>query len=612
MEKGIRIEIKESKRVVKGLGYYETSGIKDLRQIVKESVRKFGDQTGFKFKDKDKNITGKTYREFDSDIDSLGTVLHEMGLKGLRFAIIGENRYEWGVCYLSVTNGTGVAVPLDKYLPESEVEMLIDRGKVDVIFYSPAFHGMMLSISKKNERIKYYICMDCPDILERDNEQNSFLTLNELIKRGKELLEKGNRSFIDADIDRTGMSMLLFTSGTTSMAKGVMLSHSNITSNVESICSTIKVYPGDAHLSLLPLHHTFENTVGFLFMVYSGVVIAYCDGIKYITQNLKEYNISLLVVVPAILETFHKRITEGIKKSGKENLLNMLIAISEFLRKLGIDLRRKFFKSVFAQFAPALRLAVSGAAPLDPKVVIWFGKIGFNLIQGYGLTETSPVVSTNNDYVNKPGTVGLPIKDVEIAIENPDENGIGEIITRGPNVMIGYYNDEKATSEALDSNGWYRTGDLGAIDEDGFLRITGRAKSMIVLDNGKKAFPEEYEVALNNIPGVKNSFVWGHITEDGSVQICAKLVADKEFMENERLSETQMAERVDAIVKEINKNIPKYKILRYVFFSYEDLVLTTTLKIKRNIEMEKISKLIKDTGLNMRRLSGKFIDTLSR
>lgn len=611
MEKDIRIEMKNGKRIVKGLGYYETSDIKDLRQIVKESARKHGDRTGFKFKDKDKNITGKTYCEFDNDIDSLGTALHEMGLKGLRFAIIGENRYEWGVCYLSVTNGTGVAVPLDKYLPESEVELLIERGKVDVIFYSPAFHGMMLSISKKNRRIKYYICMDYLDGAEGHDGQNSFKTLPELIKKGKELLESGNRSFIDTKIDRTGMSVLLFTSGTTSMAKGVMLSHANIASNVESICSTIKIYPSDAHLSLLPLHHTFENTVGFLFMVYSGVIIAYCDGIKYITQNFNEYNITLLVAVPAILETLYKRITEGIKKSGKENLLNILIGLSEFLRKLGIDLRRKFFKSVFAQFAPNLRLAVSGAAPLDPKAVIWFGKIGFNLIQGYGLTETSPVVSTNNDYVNRPGTVGLPIKDVEIAIENPDENGIGEIVTRGPNVMIGYYNDEKATAEAIDSDGWYRTGDLGTIDEDGFLRITGRAKSMIVLDNGKKAFPEEYEITLNNIPGVKNSFVWGHITEDGSVQICAKLVIDKEYMENEKLSEEQMAEQIDAAVREINQNIPKYKVLRYIIFSYEDLVLTTTLKIKRNIEMERISNLLKDTGLDMRKLSGKFVDEIS-
>ena len=608
MEKGVRIEMKDGKRVVEGLGYYETPDIRDLRQIVKESVRKFGYQTAFKFKDKDKNIIGKTYREFDSDIDGLGTALHDMGLKGLRFAVLGENRYEWGVCYLAAINGTGIAVPLDKYLPENEVELLIERGKVDVIFYSPAFHQMMLSISKKNKNLQYYICMD---YLEKDiSNSKMFMALPDIIKKGRTLLDAGNKSFVDAEIDRTGMSVLLFTSGTTSMAKGVMLSHANIASNVEAITSIVKIYPGDAHLSLLPLHHTFENTVGFLFMVFSGVVIAYCDGIKHITQNLREYDISLLVAVPAILETFHKRVTEGVKKSGKEKALNILIGISEFLRKLGIDLRRKLFKSVFEQFAPKLRLAVSGAAPLDPEAVVWFGKIGFYLIQGYGLTETSPVVAANNDFVNVPGTVGYPLKSVEVAIADPDENGMGEIITRGPNVMIGYYDDPQATSEVLESDGWYHTGDLGIIDEKGFLKITGRAKSMIVLGNGKKAFPEEYEIYLNNIPGVKDSFAWGHIGKDSDVQVCAKIVIDKEYMEQEKVSEEQIAERIAEAVKEINKTLPKYKILRYIIFSYEDLVLTTTLKTKRNIEMKRVSRVIENSGLDMRKLSGKFIDHL--
>ncbi len=609
MKKGVRIEMKDGKRVVEGLGYYETTKISDLRQIVKDSVRKFGDQTGFRFKDKDKKITGKTYNEFDSDIDSLGTSLYNMGLKGLRFAVISENRYEWGVCYLAVTNGTGIAVPLDKYLPENEVETLIERGKVDVIFYSPTYQQMMLSISKKTRNLKYFICMESLDgeALELD----TFSALPDLIKKGRALLDAGDKSFVDADIDRTSMSVLLFTSGTTSMAKGVMLSHVNIASNVEAISSTIKIYPGDAHLSVLPLHHTFENTTGFLFMVFAGVVIAYCDGIKHITQNLREYNITILVAVPAILETLHKRVIEGVKKSGKEKALNMLIGISEFLRKLGIDLRRKLFKSVFEQFAPKLRLAVSGAAPLDPEAVIWFGKIGFYLIQGYGLTETSPVVAVNNDFVNVPGTVGYPLNGVEIAIAQPDENGIGEIITRGPNVMIGYYEDPKATAEVLSSDGWYRTGDLGVIDERGFLKITGRAKSMIVLDNGKKAFPEEYEVLLNNIPGVKNSFVWGHVARDGGVQVCAKLVIDKEFMTGTGFSESQIAESVGIAVKDINKSIPTYKVIRYIVFSYEDLVSTTTMKTKRNIELEKISKVIENAGLDMRKLSGQFIDSLA-
>ncbi len=602
MEKGIRIVNKEGKRVVEGIGYYEPAKISDLKQIVKESAKKYGDSKAFLFKDKQGNITGKTFHDFDRDIDALGTALHDMGLKGLRFSIIGENRYEWAVCYLAVANGTGIAVPLDKHLPANEVESLIERGRVDVIFYSPNYQEMIESISKKNKRLKYYVCMED---FEKKAEQR-FLSLPELIHKGKTLLDAGDRSFVDQDIDRNGMSILLFTSGTTSMAKGVMLSHSNIASNVSSITSMIKATPEDTHLSLLPLHHTFENTVGFLFMVHAGVKIAYCDGIKHIAKNLKEYNVSLLVAVPAVIETLYKRLMDGIRKSGKEKLVGTMIKVSNALRKIGIDLRRKLFKSIFEQFAPNLRLAVSGAAPLDPEVVIWFKSIGFNVVQGYGLTETSPVVAANNDFVNEPGTIGHPLQGIETAILDPDESGIGEIVTRGPNVMLGYYEDEASTKEVLDDAGWFRTGDLGTIDKEGFIRITGRAKSMIVFTNGKKAFPEEYELLLNNIPGVKDSFAWGNRAPDGDIQVCAKLVLDQEVPGS--IPDQQIGEKLNSAIREINKTLPQYKIIRYFFFTDTDLVKTTTLKTKRNIELEKVLAVVKKSGTDMRKLSGSRVE----
>lgn len=603
MEKGIRIVNKEGKRVVEGLGYYEPAKVNDIRALVKNSVRKFGDARGFLFKDRDGNIIGKTYRELDRDVDSLGTALYDMGLKGQRFAVIGENRYEWGVCYLAVTNGTGIVIPLDKYLPENEVETLVERGRADVIFYSPRYQSMMESIARNNKTLKYFICMEA---FEKKPTGSSFLSLPDLLHRGGSLLDKGNRSFVDAEIDTEKMSVLLFTSGTTSIAKGVMLSHRNIASNVEAISTVIKVTPDDVHLSLLPLHHTFENTVGFLFMVHSGVKIAYCDGIKYITQNLKEYNVSLLVAVPAVLETFYKRLMEGIKKSGKEKLVNTLIKGSESLRKVGLDLRRKLFKSVFAQFAPNLRLAVSGAAPLDPQVVLWFGKIGFELLQGYGLTETSPVVAANNDFVNQPGSIGYPLKGIEVAILKPDENGIGEIITRGPNVMLGYYEDPELTNEVLTKDGWYHTGDLGVIDQKGFLRITGRAKSMIVFNNGKKAFPEEYEILINSIEGVKDSFVWGYKAPNGDIQVCAKIVVDEAAFVG--ISEQEISEGLNKAIREINQSLPQYKIIRYFIFTFQELVKTTTLKTKRNVELDKVLTVIKEEGAEMRKLSGKLIN----
>lgn len=400
MKKGIKISMKDGRRVVEGMGYYQPRKIEDLRELVKGSVREYGKAMGFRFKDREGNITGKTYVEFDQDIDSLGTALIAMGLKGARISIISENRYEWGVCYFSIVNGTGVAVPLDKYLPKIEVENLINRGKIETIFYSPAYHQMMSEIAQSNNRIKYYICIG--NIDNTINTDPRFITMSGLIEKGNALLDKGDRAFVDATINREEMSILLFTSGTTSISKGVMLSHSNIASNVTAMTTIIHAGPGDVHLSLLPLHHTFENSIGLIFMVHCGVSIAYCDGIKYIAQNLREYGVTILVAVPAILEAMYKKLKGGIKKAGKEKQYSILIKVSDALRLIGIDLRRKLFKNVFTQLGPGLRLAVSGAAPLDPDVIIGFGKIGLRLLQGYGLTETSPVVAATNDFIDKP------------------------------------------------------------------------------------------------------------------------------------------------------------------------------------------------------------------
>lgn len=613
MKKGIVITTKDGRRVVEGLGYYKARKIDDLRELVKDSATRYGKAPAFKFKDKEGRIVCKSYEEFDMDIDCLGTALLSLGLKGAHISIIGENRYEWGLCYFSIINGTGVGVPLDKYLPENEVENLIERGKVEAVFYSPAFGPMMSQIAQRNTRIKYYICME--ESNGTVTEDPRFTTLPALIERGRMLLVTGDRSFVDAQISRNEMAILLFTSGTTSISKGVMLSHANIVANVMSIFSVIRTVPGDTHLSLLPLHHTFENTVGLMFMVYAGVCITYCDGIKYIAQNLKEYHVTLLVAVPAIFEAMYKKLQDGIKKEGKEKLFRILVAVSDILRALGIDLRRKLFRSVFEKIGPGLRLAVSGAAPLDPAVITGFDKIGFKLLQGYGLTEASPVVATNNDFVNQLGTVGHPLGGIEVAIGEPDEDGMGELIVRGGNVMLGYYEDPHATAESIDSNGWLRTGDLAIIDKNGCVRITGRAKSMIVFTNGKKAFPEEYEVLLNAIKGVKDSFVWGNKAADGDIQVCAKLVVDKEkLLEEEGAipSDQELAARFSAAIREINKTIPQYKIIRYFVITYEDLIKTTTLKIKRPLEYKKVMDMLEKAGTDMRKTSGKVIESLGR
>lgn len=606
--RGIKISEKAGRKVVEGLGYYPPRKIEDLKELIKESALKYGNAIGFRFKDKDGNITGKTYIEFERDIDALGTALISLGLKNSRISIISENRYEWGVCYFATVNGTGVSVPLDKYLPQVEVENLTRRGKVEAIFYSPTYQNMMTEISKTNELIKYFICIGELDELSTSDPR--FITLDTLIKQGADLLMKGDGSFIHCQIQRNDLSILLFTSGTTSSSKGVMLSHANIASNVTAISTIIHAGPEDVHLSLLPLHHTFENSIGLIFMVHSGVCIAYCEGIKHIAQNIKEYGVTVLVAVPAIFEAMYKKVNEGVKKAGKERQYLMMIKLSEFLRSLGIDIRRKLFKNVFDKLGTRLRLAVSGAAPLDPGIVTGFDKIGLRVIQGYGLTETSPVVAATNDFIDKPGTIGYPMAGIEVAIDAPDENGMGQIITRGGNVMLGYYEDPEATSEVIDHEGWFKTGDIGFIDSEGFITITGREKSMIVLTNGKKAFPEEYEVILNKISGVKESFVWGNRAPDGDIQICAQLVLDRELLNDETqksLSNKELSECFLSQIKEINKSLPQYKIIRYFIISEEELMKTTKLSIKRMVQFEKIKKLLDQKGLDMRKASGKFV-----
>lgn len=608
--KGIIVSEKNGRKIVTGLGYYENNQVRSIKELVRNSIKQFQNKPAFKFKIGNE-IKEKTYIEFGTEIDALGTALHQLGLKGKRFAVIGENRYEWAISFFSIVNGTGIAVPLDKHLPEVEIENLIKRGRVEVIFFSGHFNKEMLELSKRDASIQKFICMDNLD----DTYPSNFTTVEKLIEQGKVLVDKGDKSFIDAKIDPEALSLLLFTSGTTSMSKGVMLNQRNVCSDVSSITSIIKVYPTDVHLSILPLHHTFELSIGMLFMVKNGVCIAYNQGIKHIAKNLKEFNVTILVVVPAILEAMYKKMNEGIKKSGKAGMVKVMGKLANGLNTVGIDVRRIFFKKILEQMGPGLRLAVSGAAPIDKEIISGFGMLGLNVIQGYGLTETSPVVAANNDFYNRAGTVGQPMKGIEVAIDNPDDNGMGEIITKGPNVMIGYYEDENATKEAIDNEGWFHTGDLGYIDNEGFITITGRAKSMIVFTNGKKAFPEEYEMLLNNIEGVGESFVWGNAAPDGDIQVCAKIVINEAAIKekwNRLPGDDELADFLQLEIKKINSDMPQYKIIRYFVISYKDLIKTTTLKIKRPVESKEVLKLLQEADTNMRKANGKNIDKLMK
>jgi long-chain acyl-CoA synthetase len=603
MNKGFEIYNENGRRIVKGHGHYEASYVSDCRELVKTSAKKYGLKTAFKYK-KDGKLVEKTYIDFDKDIDALGTSLYSLGLKGSYISIIAENRYEWGVSYFSIINGTGVGVPLDKYLPANEVENLVSRGRVEAIFYSQTYQDMMVEFTKKETTLKYYICMD--DIELPDDSR--FLSMSSLTRKGTELVEQGDKSFIDANIDREEMSILLFTSGTTMASKGVMLSHKNIASNVSSVSALMEVYPTDVHLSLLPLHHTFENTIGLMFMLLMGVTISYSEGTRHLAQNIREFNVSILVGVPAIFEAIYSRVMDGIEKQGKMGLIKTMKKISNFLLKLGIDVRRKIFHPVLDKLGPDLRLMVSGAAPISAEILSGFQSFGITFLQGYGLTETSPVISATTYFHNVHGTIGIPVKDVEVTIDAPDENGIGEILARGDNVMLGYFENPEETNKVMEDDGWFRTGDLGVIDERGYLKITGRAKSMIVFTNGKKAFPEEYEILLNLIPGVKESFVWGNKAPDGDIQVCAKLVIDKEYFEQKGYTKEQIGDEIEAAIKSINKGIPQYKILRYFVLSHEELIKTTKLSIKRPLETDKMKMYLDKVGVDIRKINKSFID----
>ena len=591
----VRIYERDGRIVAEGMGRNRPEKVRDIKEMLTSTVAKYRNNIAFKYKLNGKLVT-KTFGEFERDVNNLGTVLIDMCLEGEKVAIIGNNSYKWTVSYMTVLNGVGVVVPLDKSLPKAEIKNLIQRSEVKAILYGKEHENVMKEIADEIDTIKYYISFD-----KKENENEKFLSFDALSKKGSELLELGNVSYVDAHINIHKVAVLLFTSGTTKKSKGVMLSHRNLASNIESLTGVVRFNTDDVHLSLLPIHHTFENTIGFLFMFHEGVCIAYCEGIRHIASNLKEFGITILLAVPAIYEIMYEKVLEGIKKSGKEKLVNLLRSTGDFLFKFGIDVRRFLMSEIRKQIAPDIRLMVSAAAPLDKKIINFFSSLGIIFFQGYGLTETSPLVAVNTEDTLVAGTVGPPGYNIKVTIDNPDENGMGELLVRGENVMLGYYQDDEANDEAFTYDGWFRTGDIAIIGDDGLLRITGRQKSMIVFKNGKKAFPEEYEELINKIHGVRESFVWGSKDKDGDVLICAKIVIDEDQ------DVDGMVELVENSIKEININLPKYKIIRYFVLTKEELVKTTTLKIKRNIESAKMNQCLNEKGCDMRKLNKSFI-----
>lgn len=564
---------------------YQFTEFTDLKDMLKKSGEKYGNRPAYIFKT---NEPGKfreiTHKEFRDEINSLGTKLIDLGLKNKRIAVISENRYEWAVDYLAIATGTGIVVPLDKSLPDNEIESLIVRSEVEAIFYSNKYDSIMNKIKEEgNTQLKYFISMDL------EKEENGIKSQKELTEEGKKLLEDGNRKFIDAKIDNEKMGIMLFTSGTTAMSKAVMLSHKNICSNLMDITSVIKVTEEDRFLSFLPLHHTFECTVGFLYPISTGGAIAFCDGIRHIAENIKEYQITAMISVPILFEAMYKKIMKSIEKKGKLETVKKGIKISNFLLKFGIDIRRKLFKEIHQNLGGKVRLFVSGGAALDPEAEKGFNDLGVNMYQGYGLTESSPVIAAEDDKYRRLGSIGKAFPSLEVKILEPDEDGIGELVAKGPSIMLGYYNNEEATKETLEGE-WLHTGDLAKIDKDGYIFISGRKKFVIVLKNGKNIFPEELETLVNKIDGVKESFVYGKPEEDGDYKICAKIVYDKDMVKEVygTDAEKELKDILWKEVKKVNKEMPAYKYIRDIVITDKELIKTTTQKTKRAEEIKTV------------------------
>lgn len=574
---------------MKETSYKNVRKVKDFKDLLNQSVELYGDNNIFKFKkrmykkDEKVEFNYMTYKEFAEEVTAFGTKLNEMGLLNKRVAVISKNRYEWIAVYYAGVTGNKVVVPLDKSLPDNEIISLAERSEAEAIVFEDKYLDVMKKIrDEKLSSIKYFINMDA------EKEENGILSYKMLVEEGKKLVENGDRSQIDAVIDENAMAVMLFTSGTTAMSKAVMLSSKNLCENVLGITSVLKFDDKDCTLALLPFHHALPALV-MNVLIYVGATYTFCDGLKYIAQNLAEYECTVLVAVPAIVEVLYKRIKKQIEKEGKTKLVNNMAKVTNVLDKLHIKVKDKVFKEVHDALGGHLRLLVSAAAPIDPEILKGLQDLGIRAIQGYGLTETAPVVSIENDFAERAGSTGKAISNVEIKVVDKDENGIGEILVKGPNVMLGYYQMEEATKEAI-QDGWYHTGDLGYLDKDGFLYITGRKKNVIVQKNGKNIFPEELETLINHIPFVKESIVYGRPTWDDDLDICVKIVYDKDEIKavHGYKSEEDILKDMKEAVSKINENMPPYKHIRDVIVTSEELIKTTTAKVKRHEEIAKI------------------------
>lgn len=559
--------------------FYQFRYISDLKDMLNTSAELFAKDRAYLIKD----VPGGEYRpilyeQLKRDVDALGTKLLDLGLKGKKIAVIGENSYKWVVSYLGTVNGTGVVVPLDRELPAGEIANLLKRAGADAIIYSKKLEETVNAALAETGGIQYRINMSAEDHEEGE------LSFDKLLEEGQALIEHGDRSFLDAEIDREALCTLLFTSGTTGLAKGVMLSHKNISANVYNMSKYVKIEQPGVGLSVLPMHHSYEMTCHIFTGIYQGMCIAICEGLKYIQKNLKESQATVMLGVPLIFESMHKKVWKQAEASGKAPTMRKMVSLS---KRLKLYNRPKAVRGIFGQLHHSIgghmNLFIAGGAAINPEVIRDYEAMGIPMIQGYGMTENAPIIAVNRDRYSKADSVGKPMPGTEVRIVNPDKDGIGEIICRGPSVMIGYYDDPEATAEVL-KDGWLYTGDYGRFDKEGFLYICGRKKNVIVTKNGKNIFPEEVEYYLLKNKYIEEAVVYGTVDKkSGDTIVRAEIFPDFAAIEEEQgeLSEDELRDVLKKAIDEINENMIPYKRVKRFKVRREEFEKTTTRKIKR-------------------------------
>lgn len=557
------------------INYFDTYEIKNLKDMLYKTTLRNQNKVAFRLKNYEGKIVNKTYLDFRKDVEALGTKLIEMGLKDKRIAIIGKNSYEWSISYLACVI-IGIVVPIDKESSDDNIKEFLNSSRADAIISDTKYLDRIESVELNIKPIK----IDMQNTLKYTN-------FGYLIDDGKRMISNGNRDFIDTKINPDEMKILLFTSGTTGNSKGVMLSHKNICSNIISVAKIVKVDNSTSVLSILPLHHTYECTLGFLLVLYGGGNISYIDGLKYITKNIQEFKPTFILCVPLLLENVYKKIIKTLKTSLPKKYTqdeNTIIQNIPFYLKPIV--KRKIKKSLGGK----IKTFIVGAAAIKPEIVESFFSLGIKVLQGYGLTECSPLVAGNNDTCYKAASCGMPIPDVEYKIDNPNEEGVGEIIAKGPNIMLGYYENKEATDKVL-INGWFHTGDLGYIDDEEFLYITGRSKNMILTKNGENIYPEEIENILNDSDLIEESLIIGASDGKDDVQVKAKIFpnieAIKEYLGKKVPTKEDISKTINELIKKVNEKLPNFKHIKSYKIMDEDFERTTTNKVKRfgkNIE----------------------------